>query len=458
MNMVREFDNKKHRSLFIEKYFSELKILGIKYVVIRGYREIFLDDNKDIDLLISPSDHHRTVTLFKELHKEFQGVFISSYVSNKNVYLKGLFVDQSDTGVVDGIFIHITAFVTIKTNYENRNKKFQGFRLWVDSFEIIEASSSGMPVFVPEPRIQVLFMLSKFLHKPDIKYLDSIQEIIVKHSLNGWVKDIDKEDCLSFLFLEKDSSQVFCDAFQLIKSIVESVRPKESKSRVNSYAVLIGRNVKQMFAYKGKLIFFSGPDGSGKTSSNEALSRVLIDKLKVPVINSKHLYPISNATSHNSQKIQAKLRRIAFDDISSRERDRGNGVLWKLRRLVGLLYILIQILPGYLYGRYKNYIGYTVIIDTSFFDAFVKGHRPEFPILQRLVVPFIPCGDHWFLMTASPEEIAKRKQELTEDEVENYYFKLGIIAGISKCKPQKIQTNSGVGEALMTMVKLLGSE
>ena len=99
-----------------------------------------------------------------------------------------------------------------------------------------------------------------------------------------------------------------------------------------------------------------------------------------------------------------------------------------------------------------------MIIDTSFFDAFVKGHRPEFPILQRLVVPFIPCGDHWFLMTASPEEIAKRKQELTEDEVENYYFKLGIIAGISKCKPQKIQTNSGVGEALMTMVKLLGSE
>jgi hypothetical protein len=113
---------------------------------------------------------------------------------------------------------------------------------------------------------------------------------------------------------------------------------------------------------------------------------------------------------------------------------------------------LFQIYPGYLYARYLNLRGWSVIVDTSFFDAFIKGHRPSFPLVQKFTAPLIPAGDFWFLMSSTPEEIVNRKPELTKDEIAQYYVMLEKISGQSGKKPITIFSSKGVPLALESML------
>jgi len=440
------------RTFFLIKYFGALKKHGIKFAVLRGYKKLFQKKNKDIDLLMNPVDYGIATSLYKELVLKYGAICISSIVSNKNLYLKSLFINDGGDEEIEGLYIHITAYITVKTCYETRNQKFRGHKIWIDDFKLANGNVQGVLLPVPEATIRLLLALTKYAQKMETRYLNDVQEIITNHSLHGWVKEVDKNNCINALLCEKKKQQASAGLYFLINDIVKYCGIENNAGRLQNYAVLIGHNIRQMFSYKGKLIFFSGPDGSGKTTANEALTNVLTQKLKIPIINNKHLYPVSNKTSRQGQKLQAKVRRIDFDNKNVLERDRGRGWWWTTRRLVGLLYILIQIWPGYIYGRYKNFRGYTVMIDTSFFDAFIKGHRPRFPFLQRISIPFIPCGDHWFLMFSHPQTIVSRKPELTVEEIEEYYERMAEIANMSRCHPVKIPSSQGVNGALKHMI------
>ena len=103
-------------------------------------------------------------------------------------------------------------------------------------------------------------------------------------------------------------------------------------------------------------------------------------------------------------------------------------------------------------ARLKNIRGYTVIAETSYLDAFVKGHRPEFKLLQRIIVPLLPPGDMYFLLKADPKSIMARKPELTIPEIEEYYQRISHLAEISRMSPCTIASDQNIRASLNTVL------
>jgi hypothetical protein len=438
------------RDLFIKSYFSKLKNANIKYAVLRNYEGIFKDKGKDIDILMNPDSYKIASKLFSEVCNEFSGNVLLSNISNKNLYLKTLIADD-DTQSIKSVYVHIAAFITIKRNRQELSKKHVGLKSFIGDFELIEVEIDGFSFTVPEPKIQLLYMLSKFIQKETYRHIVSSQRIVKINHIENYLDNFDSNFMEMGNDIEIDMNFIYFLINDLLNLTTIETRP--SFEKIKFLSVLFILNIKQLFRLSGIIVFFSGPDGSGKTTSNNALTELLVNELKIKVVNFKHLYPLSSLTGRQAQRLQARIRKVNLIDKDTLERDRGKGFKWKTRRFVGLIYALIQIWPGYLYGRYLNYRGYTVIVDTSFFDIFVKGHRPKFPMLQKAFAPFIPCGDKWFLMYAPAQEIVDRKPELTKEEIEDYYCKIKFIEKLSKSKPTQIATNLGTANALFQMIK-----
>jgi hypothetical protein len=153
---------------------------------------------------------------------------------------------------------------------------------------------------------------------------------------------------------------------------------------------------------------------------------------------------IQHSTRGVSNKSNFELEHTHRD----RKPNKGGSFSWKLRRLIGLLFILFQYPFFYFIARIRSYRGVTTVVDTSVFDRFVKAHRPRFKLLERIFCPLLPAGDLTFRLYASPKVINKRKPELTVDELEKYYTVMNHIFSLkSSSKIITIETESGAVRA-----------
>ena len=108
--------------------------------------------------------------------------------------------------------------------------------------------------------------------------------------------------------------------------------------------------------------------------------------------------------------------------------DRDTGKLfWRMKKLILLLFSIIDIWIGYFYTLYYRIAGYSIIVDTSPYDIFLKYHMPHFKLLERVLSSLVPKPSIGFVLKASPHNIRERKPELNTDEIEKYYQRLSDI-------------------------------
>lgn len=439
------------RTLFLKDLFASLQENCIAFCVIRGHEHIFKNKENDIDILMSPSDYKAMISIYMKLLKKYNGKLFTSNFSIKNYYIRSLFVNK-EVDEIEGLYIHITAYITIKPSARHNTNKLSGKRIWVDNINTLTVEIDGTSIPIPDYKMEIMFLLSAYLNKQHLKYLKRIESLLTHSNLYS---EISAKNNWIYLYkaLQKNSRNINIPKLHdMCNELTLDINTQKKFFFRKEYTTLIKLNATHVLRYKGKLIFFSGPDGSGKTTANNSLTTLLKSKLKTNIYNSKHLYPVTNKYSKQGIKLQAKIRNIDPTDSDAIERDRGHTTKWRMRRLFGLLFILAQIYPGYISARYRNLKGQTVIIDTSFFDAFIKGHRPAFPLLQKLAIPLIPCNDKWFLMKATPAEIVSRKPELTLDELEFYYNSIEKISKLSVCSPIEVASNKGELHALQIMI------
>ena len=93
-----------------------------------------------------------------------------------------------------------------------------------------------------------------------------------------------------------------------------------------------------------------------------------------------------------------------------------------------------------------------MVVDTSYLDAFVKGHRPPFRLLQSMAIPCLPGGDLLFLLKASPELIVERKPELTIEEISEYYRRIMAFTKISRASTRIVASDNGVDRTTKAVV------
>jgi energy-coupling factor transporter ATP-binding protein EcfA2 len=435
---------------FINAYFNLLRDNSIRYCVLRGHNTIHTCADNDVDLIMAPEQLGLASRLFRMIIRERDAVEICNFLMGKNLFLKAVLIDKQ-SGEFTSVYFHIVAFVTIKTVQWQIGRKFVGKRLWMHDIQTTDVDIEGIRFPIPAIRFQLLIMLGRYAQHKREKYLQQIVELLSNQGIDlpECVGFTGRESIIEGLIGNEISQNRICD---LLKCLVKSTVFTSKLSNIKSILVVLWQDLLAFKIKRGRLVFFSGPDGSGKTTANRILSEFLSSKLKVHIINVKHLYPSSMLFSRQSRKLQAKLRGIDVNDSASLERDRGSRVSWRVRRLLGLLFLLLQIWPGYLWARYKNWQGYYVIVDTSFFDVFVKGHRPSFPLLEKIITPLIPTGDRWFVMQADAGQIIKRKSELTIDEINEYYSWLARNVIRTNSKPIYIRSDYGTAFTLQQMI------
>lgn len=417
------------RSDCIKSIFKGLCCQNIAYVVLRNYE--LLPDNvgKDIDIMVDPrhiSKFIKTIIeasascgyIILELKWNFRGVMIrmdsveAIAVSNNN---------QS------GFLIHAVTFISFK--YSKLTHKIKGLSRKISLRDVgtRKLNYKDCPIVVLDERSELVALYAQFQRKRKKEYADRLSHMMEATETLAWVKRVTNSDEELIVSIDGDDAKIT----KKMDLLADAIWPSRGVfPRIWLYyqagLVFLRFNTFRM----SPIVYFSGPDGSGKTSNLFRLEQFLQS------IGVKYYYfKTHQIILAIISPVLSILRRIIITDskptergpfvLHSESRDRDTGrVTWRLRRLAGLLFGIMEIFPGLGVAYLMSRFGYTVIIEASPFDLFVKRHRPKFPTVEKLVVPFIPKPTIGFIMKAEAKVIVERKPELTEVEINDYYDRM----------------------------------
>ena len=226
--------------------------------------------------------------------------------------------------------------------------------------------------------------------------------------------------------------------------------------------------IKRILNKKGIIISFSGPDGAGKST----ISRLVLAKIKesMPVNIDRFVISHKYILTQLHIRLYETFTRMEIPEIKHRstktfhkERDNLKELSLKVRfrRALGLIFIFIQIIPVWIYYRIKNNLRSGVILfDQSIYEIFIKNFRPDYPIIEAVLLPLLPMPDLLVLMVAAPEEIVARKPELTVNEINKYYNKLDYFIKRSNVPHIRVNTTGSIEDSVdlvaCKVVELMG--
>jgi hypothetical protein len=198
--------------------------------------------------------------------------------------------------------------------------------------------------------------------------------------------------------------------------------------RTHSRALVVV--LRQLRLHSAPLIFFTGPDGCGKSTVLASVKQMLAGGVIGEPVRHRHYYSLKNVLFHitrqfwwlKSAKVpgqSGKTQSQRIDNMTVRDRDTGRGA-WRLRKLLALLVGLVDIRISYLAAWWCRWRGIVVLVETSPYDVFIKYHMPEFRWVERVFAPFLPRPNLCLVLRADPHSIVSRKAELTVAEIGDF--------------------------------------
>jgi hypothetical protein len=222
----------------------------------------------------------------------------------------------------------------------------------------------------------------------------------------------------------------------------------------------------KFLSYKlSKVIYYSGPDGAGKSTSYLSTMKVF-DKLSIKYYPLRgmqigmqyYLYFKKYLSGQNTEvKALNQVGKLGFSDIK-RDRDTGK-FSWKIRRFIGLFVGLLDIcILGRCFVFLKQLSGSIVMIEESPLDIFVKRHRPRNKFLEFIFIPFIPSPTRSILCVANENVIFQRKPELDKNEIIYYYSTIkGLYDSNLKFKKKELLTDIPIEKTEFDLKTLLNN-
>jgi len=431
---------------FISSYLLELNARSIKYCVLRKHEKIFDFDSGDIDCLIDVKHINFARNIFIKIAKKLNFKVISADIYNKNLLLKAaLNNEKMQINNKRIVYFHFMVYASLYLTDNQRKITGLSTRVWIDQIDLEEVVVNDAKLMVPDDKWKLVLMYSRLEFRNYQSYKEgcaNLYQRLLAYDRDNILHDIQtggaNASFSGFNVFDRD----------VLQKLYMFASVKSRGSNFMNIIRLMLVNMKEMIKPKGLIIVFSGPDGAGKTTTNQGLSDLLCQQYDLKINNVKHLYPLNKKMGKAAVKAQAKIRGIDPSNDDGMERDRGNGLFWKYRRLIGLLLIIFQYPFGYMGARIKTLKGVTTIVDTSVLDAFIKGHRPQFKVVEKLFIRLLPKADIWFVLKAHPDVIVARKPELTNEEITEYYKRIGELSELSRSEPVYISSEHGEEEAL----------
>ena len=171
----------------------------------------------------------------------------------------------------------------------------------------------------------------------------------------------------------------------------------------------------------GKVLAFCGLDGAGKTTILDEMNYMFVNLLKSKKVYYGYWRPyvlpeIRELFGKKNSKDGMDIKAQKGMTVVEPEKKPKNSIV----SLVKLCYFWLDyVLAGYKYGSIHERGG-MVLFDRHYIDMAVHPQRFEMKLPKWLILfmyKFIPKADYTFFLYCTPEEILKRKEEFTAEEI-----------------------------------------
>lgn len=203
----------------------------------------------------------------------------------------------------------------------------------------------------------------------------------------------------------------------------------------------------------GFSVVLLGPDGSGKTT----IANLVIERIS----GSFH----GDNLQYWRPYFLPAMGRLKFwnpsKDTKNNPDPHGHSKQNPVKSLIRFFYYLVDYIIGYPFKVYIPKVRKKIIIfDRYYYDYLVDLHRYRFNIpnwLPKLFLRFIPSPDLTIYLDAEPEELIKRKQELSLSELDRQVKQFRKVFPIIP-NSRKVTTNRPIDDIVKEIAFLILSE
>ena len=428
------------------KILTEFEKSSVKYAVLRNYEDCFDPSPKDIDLLIDIKDESKIIGIIKRASKD-DSLLTHIKKDHKRTVVSLLVKagNQSDSECEVLVF-DLNRYLTLKTNPLHSRINGLGLKIIIDDLEIGKniPNKNGFAFSILSKQHEVILLLNQLLWKKKESYFIKVNMLLKAINISQ----------LDEMFNNVEIYKNIGDVLKIYN--LNLTRYQASRNIINLMAYFKYK----LFAYKAsRVIYFSGPDGAGKTATiNWAIE--YLSKVDVKIYRTKSLQFGTLFYLRTAEKIKSFYTEpVVLNDNDLdliRPRDTGR-IGWSVRRRVGLLVGLFEIcIVARLILLSKKITGHVVLVEESPMDIFVKRHRPRVKLLENIFIPWMPLPNLSILCVAGEKAIHTRKPELYINEIIDYYYLIKFLYGKNKLlKMSPLPTDVSLYETKNILVGML---
>jgi len=414
---------------------------GLRYVVMRNYEGYpRWGYKRDIGLLIDDRDVKRLVALFRRTCAELGYAFLRGRSRRNNIILLAVctVMDDVDGERLESVAVDARTYESFSLTRWHHRLRPLSYKVFLDDTCRHRVVQDGCGFYVYEPLDELIMLFKQWRRKRIARYrvriIDRLEE---QPQLWQWFCDtvgVAPTEPQQMLAAEYD--ELVHDSW--LWRMVQRRYGRSTLWRIirTHWRALIVR-LRQLRPYVAPLIYFSGPDGCGKSTVLRSIKETLAGDGLDRSVRFRHFYSLKNVLIHITRRFwwlksrpqadgsgESRSRRI--DNMGVRDRDTGRRC-WRLRKRLALLVGLIDIRLSYVAAWWCRWRGMVVLVETSPYDVFVKYHMPEFPWVERLFAPLLPRPSLCLVLRASAQGIMARKAELTAEEILEFYDRVDRV-------------------------------
>ncbi|WP_298782531.1 hypothetical protein [uncultured Polaribacter sp.] len=372
----------------IHKFLNFLHTNKIDYAIINGVKNLFSKSKEldDVDILFKKNDFKIIESILGDFCKKENFKIVQIY--HQEVFAKNIFIYNSASGEILNLDIYgvLHAFNVV---YFDETTIFNKRIQYKDVFKIANNQEFFHYLLKKVCKREVSKKTFNTLRKLYVSDKENCKKILAEHLINTSNKIIKS-------FEEDDY-----DAFnQIIDYVFKDI--KRQSATLNYKIKDKIRIVKRILKPTGISIAFLGSDGSGKTTIIDRVTAAVLPFRKTQYFHLKPIYTKSENSGVTSDPHKFKP-------------------YGALKSYVKLLYFFVQYNFGWLKNILPLKISSTLIIfDRYFDDLIVDNKRYRYGggvTIASFFRRFIKKPSLYFVLTAEPEIIFKRKQEVTFEEL-----------------------------------------
>ena len=369
--------------------FDFFKNSNIEFCVMNGYEELIdgVETESDIDLLFKKKDFKDIEKILENFCKQSGMIMVQRM--HHGVWAKNFFLFYPK----EGKFLNLDLYAELSRKnivYFNEEEVFLTLKDY-KGFPILGTEKEFLNYFIK--KIDKNELTENVFHK--LKVLYDLEKKLCQKSLSNFFP------LMSKTIIEAFETNDFDQLAKKRKLIIEDFSQLQSFD-LKRVMLDTTRIFNRILKPTGLSIVFLGPDGSGKSTIIDKLMQIQLPYRRKDYF---HLKPFSQQDSKTT----------TIEDPHALP------VYSSMKSYMKLLYFIYQYNIGWLKNIVKLKIKSSLIIfDRYYDDLLVDSKRYRYggrKYIAKLARFFIPKPDLYFILTADPEVIYERKQEVPFEEL-----------------------------------------